>query len=275
MRFQLPSARDDRNTPHPSGGTTDQPREPGYCGSGVIETGEHNSLIRAASITQMQAGNRMSILTTSSPALPEEVFQHLVESVDAATAQAERRGVNPYHYTFWYDLSTEPGNAVESVAQSYLRALLPEDIRRKAKGVEYWLGRLSPPYASNFEFGVHQDVGRNPQNHELEFPMVSSILYLNTVNDGPLVVFPGPPNLADEDKSFVFPREKLFAWFPGQLWHAVVNRSDVTAAPAAREHVTRLNVLLNWWPFRPVGETSGPMKMIAGDYDGTIFGELE
>jgi hypothetical protein len=202
------------------------------------------------------------------------VLTDLVGAVDAATAEAGRDGVNPYHYTFWYDLSTAPRNAVEAVVRPYLLAFLPEDVQRKAVGVEYWLGRLSPPYASNFEFGVHQDVGRNPQSRELESPMISSILYLNTVNDGPLVVFPGPPNLADEAKSFVLPSENLFARFPGHLWHAVVNRADVMAGPAVREHRTRLNVLLNWWSFRPESEVTGPMKLIAGDYDGTIFGQL-
>lgn len=214
------------------------------------------------------------MVTTSSPALPEAALTYLVETVNAATTRAEREGVNPYHYTFWYDLSAEPRNAVEDIVRPYLRALLPEDIQRKSVGVEYWLGRLSPPYASNFEFGVHQDVGRNPQSHQLESPMVSSILYLNTVNDGPLVVFPGRPDLADENKSIVFPSENLFAWFPGVLWHAVVNRADVATGPAVREHRTRLNVLLNWWPFRPESEVTGSMKMIAGDYDGSIFGEL-
>ena len=216
----------------------------------------------------------MSLIATSSPALPEAVLADLVDVVDEATVEAGRTGVNPYHYTFWYDLSTTPRNAVEAIVRPHLLGFLPDEAQRTAVGVEYWLGRLSPPYAANFEFGVHQDVGRNPESHELESPMISSILYLNTVNDGPLVVFPGRPDLADEAKSVVFPTENLFARFPGQLWHAVVNRSDVTPAPAVREHRTRLNVLLNWWSFRPVSEATGPMKLIAGDYDGSIFAEL-
>jgi len=33
-------------------------------------------------------------------------------------------------------------------------------------------------------------------------------------------------------------------------------------------------VVVNWWPYRLSAEVTEPMKLIAGEYDGTIYPEL-
>lgn len=217
----------------------------------------------------------MALLDLTEPALPGEFLADLREAVAAATEPDRLQGRSPYHYTFWYDLSAPPGNAVEEMVARHLVDAVPADVRDGVVGVEWWLGRLSAPYATNFEFGVHRDFGEHPDTGERASPALSSVLYLTTVEDGPLVVFPGAPSVADDGQEHVFPRENLFAKFPGHLWHGVLSRTDVgDDAAGVRETRTRLSVLVNWWPFRPSTEATAPMKLVAADFDGSVYPEL-
>ncbi len=218
----------------------------------------------------------MSVLLTTQTTLPEETLSALRDAVDVATASLVERGGSPYHFTYWYELGTPARNPVEQVVP-HLRAHIPEAVRDRAVGVEYWLGRTTPPYSDNFEFGLHKDFGENPETGALESPLMSSILYLTTVQDGPLIVFPAEPNLADPAKEHVFPEANLFARFPGNLWHTVGSRQDVLPAGAAAADngsAARLTVLVNWWSYRPSSEVSEPMKLIAADFDGAVYPSL-
>ncbi len=218
----------------------------------------------------------MGVLRTTESTLPDETLSALRDAVDVATRALTERGGSPYHFTYWHELGAPARNAIERVVPQ-LRERIPEEVRERAVGVEYWLGRTTPPYADNFEFGLHKDFGENPDTGALESPLLSSILYLTTVQDGPLIVFPAEPNLADPAKEHVFPQANLFARFPGNLWHTVASRRDVLPGDAGQAEpasVARLTVLVNWWAYRPSSEVSEPMKLIAADFDGAVYPSL-
>jgi hypothetical protein len=217
----------------------------------------------------------MALLDHTAPALPTSTLDQLRSAVAVATGPDQLRGRSPYQYTFWYSLAAPPRNVVETAVRDHLVHHVPADVRAAAVGVEWWLGRLAPPYASNFEFGLHRDFGENPQTGELESPMLSSVMYLTDVDDGPLVVFGSQPVMDAEDREYVFPAENLYVTFPGHLWHAVLSRSDVhPEPPAVPEHRVRLTVLVNWWSYQPSDAADEPMKQVAAEYDGSMYPEL-
>jgi hypothetical protein len=218
----------------------------------------------------------MALLDVTVSALPTEMLDRLRSAVEAATGPDRLRGRSPYHYTFWYPLAAPPRNVVEEAVRDHLVHHIRAEVRAAAVGVEWWLGRLAPPYASNFEFGLHRDFGENPQTGALESPTLSSVMYLTDVDDGPLVVFGSQPTPDAEDREYVFPAENLYATFPGHLWHAVLARRDVRADPlAVPERRVRLTVLVNWWPYQPSDIATEPMKLVAAEYDGSMYPELQ
>jgi hypothetical protein len=218
----------------------------------------------------------MSLLTTTPGVLPRRVLQR-VRTVVATATRPERMGAlgpNPYHVTFWYALDAKPRNLVEAVVRHRLHPRLPADARGRVAGVEWWLGRLAPPYAANFDFGAHRDFGEHPASGTLESPLLSSIFYLTTVDDGALAVYAGEPFAGGVE--YFFPRENTFVFFPGHLWHAILSRRRVPGAPPSPASSTglRLTLTVNWWPYRPAGTATPPMKLVAADYDGSVYPEL-
>ncbi|MEU8507377.1 hypothetical protein AB0C40_22140 [Streptomyces brevispora] len=217
----------------------------------------------------------MALIARTAQALPDETLDQLRSAVAMATRHDRLGGRNPYHYTFWYSLGTPPRNLVEAAVRNHLVHHIPAEVRAAAVGVEWWLGRLAPPYASNFEFGLHRDIGEDPETGGLDSPMLSSVVYLTDVDDGPLVVFGGEPSPGEQDREFVFPARNLYVTFPGHLWHSVGSRADVhQEPPTAPEHRERLTVLVNWWPYEPGDIAAEPMKQVAAAYDGSMYPEL-
>lgn len=219
----------------------------------------------------------MALIAHTAQALPDETLDQLRLAVAMATRPDRLGGRSPYHYTFWYALETPPRNLVETAVRDHLVHHIPAQVREAAVGVEWWLGRLTSPYASNFEFGLHRDIGEDPGTGELVSPTLSSVMYLNDVADGPLLVFGGEPAPDAPDREFVLPAENLYVTFPGHLWHAVGSRVDVglpPESPAAPEHRERLTVLVNWWTYQPGDIAAEPMKQVAAAYDGSMYPEL-
>ncbi|MFJ2865143.1 hypothetical protein [Kitasatospora sp. NPDC087314] len=218
----------------------------------------------------------MALIAHTAQALSTETLNQLRSAVAMTTRPERLGGRSPYHYTFWYPLGTPPRNVVEAAVRDHLVHHIPAEVRAAAVGVEWWLGRLSPPYAPNFEFGLHRDIGEDPETGALESPMLSSVMYLNDVDDGPLMVFGGEPSPEAQDREFVFPAENLYVTFPGHLWHSVGSRRDVhQEPPAVPEHRERLTVLVNWWPYQPGDIAAEPMKQVAAPYDGSMYPELQ
>ncbi|GAA2079996.1 hypothetical protein GCM10009801_37990 [Streptomyces albiaxialis] len=220
-----------------------------------------------------------TLIRTVDEVLPDGEADRLRNAVERATEPERLDGASSYHTTFWYAKESAPGNAVEKVIDAALRPLVPASVEAGLAGTEWWLGRLAPPYSANFAFGAHHDVGRNPATGEFENPLLSSVFYLTSVDDGALTVFTGEPDLAAPDREFVFPRANMFAMFPGTRWHAVASREDVLGKdaphpPGGADGGLRLTVTVNWWHFRPESHAAGPMRQIAGDYTGEIYPEL-
>jgi len=217
----------------------------------------------------------MPVLDLTLRTLPPGELELIRAAADSATAPHNLGDVSSYHRTFWYDLASAPRCLVEEIVRERLQALIAPDIRKSAAGVEWWLGRLVAPYGPNFEFGVHRDQGEHPLTGALESPMLSSVLYLTTVDDGPLVVFPDQPELSDEHKELFFPLANAYARFPGHLYHAVLSRVQLGApVRTPSEQRVRLTLLVNWWLYRPTSFAPAPMKLVAADYDGSIYPQL-
>lgn len=187
-------------------------------------------------------------------------------------------GPNTYLTTFWYSLASAPRNIVETMVKNDLFPRVPDGVRERVQGVEWWLGRLMPPYAENFGFGFHRDFGEHPETLELVNPILSSVLYLSTVDDAPLVVSSEDPFVPSEAPIFEdhFPKANTFVMFPGHLWHAVLSHAAAkqSARPPKRDTL-RLSVTVNWWGYRPTSNASPPMKVVAADYDGSVYPELQ
>ncbi|WP_324787946.1 hypothetical protein [Streptomyces sp. H51] len=216
----------------------------------------------------------MAHLKTVERAMPPDTFLDFRNVVHEATASMDVGKL--YHFAFWHDLDASPTNYVEQVAMD-LFDHLPAEAKAEVVGFEWWLGRLEFPYHANFPFKAHQDVGRNPVTLAREHPSISSVYYLTTNDDGPLVVFDGPPEIEAKDWEAYFPAENSFVMFPGTLWHTVSSREEVEEVEEAMEEAvaqpsqTRLSVQFNWWKYRPkVGEGAGVSK----DYRGDIFPAL-
>lgn len=220
----------------------------------------------------------MTLIMSTPSALPPQVLNNLHNAVAAATEPDRTGGESPYHYTFWYSLSDAASNVVEALVRDHLVDHISTDVRAKATGVEWWLGRLAPPYAANFEFGIHRDRGRNPVTGALDFPLLSCVMYLTSVNDGLLLVFSGKPGLDDTTSEFLFPQANVFVQFSSNLWHVIASRRslgiELPDTIDAFEGQLRLSVQVNWWPYRPSNAPPEPYKMVAGDYDGSVFPEL-
>ncbi|MEU5098042.1 hypothetical protein [Streptomyces sp. NPDC020996] len=210
----------------------------------------------------------MGNLKTVERAIPPDAFLDFRSVVHKATASMDVGKL--YHFAFWHDLDANPTNYVEQVAMDLLD-YLPTEAKKDVVGFEWWLGRLEFPYHANFPFKAHQDVGTNPVTLDREHPSISSVYYLTTNNDGPLVVFSGQPDIEAKDWEAYFPAENSFVMFAGNLWHTVSSREEVMGEPAAQPSGTRLSVQFNWWKYRPkVGEGAGVSK----NYRDDIFPEL-
>lgn len=220
----------------------------------------------------------MALLRIARDVLPNNVLVRIRDLATTATEPGRMgdAGPNPYRLTFWYPLDREPRNVVEEVVRNHLHALLPSPERDAVVGVEWWLGRLAWPYAAHFEFGAHQDFGAHPETGALESPLCSSVFYLTTVEDGPLVVFRDEPSRRGRETASEhhFPTENTFAVFPGHLWHAILSCEDLGLSPPPPSPMLRMTMTVNWWTYRPSSEVSPPMKLVAADYDGTIYPEL-
>ncbi|MFF3404033.1 2OG-Fe(II) oxygenase [Streptomyces sp. NPDC002659] len=206
-------------------------------------------------------------LTIISDALQADALQSLIDAVVPATDPAQMTT----NASFWYTLGDGPRNIVDSAAES-LRQYLPE-FTEGVVGVEWWIGRINPPYGDNFPYGLHTDWGINPSTKRGETPTLSSILYLTSVNDGALVLYPEGEESPVGTLEYVLPRKNLFAMFSGNVTHNVRSRKDVWGIPGDAAQA-RISIQFNWWKFRPTTATGKNLASISVDYNGTIFPEL-
>ena len=183
------------------------------------------------------------------------LFGRLVRRVRALGNERLRQ---TYQTTFWFDLGA-PTAVTEEVILALRRRLRPEGV----VGVEWGLTRM---WTGDVQVDFHRDrdetlarrTGRERR------PAVSSVLFLNRVHGGALVVTRQRPDRRNPalaplplDGDVVAPRPNRFVWFDGRLTHGVLdaeNQLPGRGRPGAGE--LRLTLVMNWWRRRPVAVPS-------------------
>src|SRR5438445_419727 len=149
----------------------------------------------------------MALVSRSRKVLSENTHGMPRSRVDAATEPSRLDGVSSYP-RIRIGLEDSPRHIVERVILTELRAHISADLYDDIQGAEWRLAR------------VHQDFGENPETGTRESPLLNNVLYLTTVNGGPLVVFTGLPDLARCDAEVA--EENRYVTFPDHLWRAVL-----------------------------------------------------
>lgn len=160
-----------------------------------------------------------------------------------------------YQTTFWYDFGP-PANVVEDVI-SGLKPLVVG--RRRIAGVEWWLSRM---YPTDVRVDFHQDRDEKLalRTGKLVHPRISSVLFLNRVRGGALVVTrekpdDGNPSLAPsrmDTADLVTPRPNRLVLFDGTLTHGVLDaENQIPDGKLPGRSRLRRTLVMNWWGHRP------------------------
>ncbi|NMO21097.1 hypothetical protein HPC49_40790 [Pyxidicoccus fallax] len=193
-----------------------------------------------------------TLVQLTEAAVPAPLFRRLLRCVGAVGTERLRQ---TYQTTFWYDFGP-PTNVVEEV----ILTLRPDVVgRRRIAGVEWWLSRMDP---TDVRVDFHQDRDEKLalRTGELVHPRISSVLFLNRVRGGALVVtreLPNPdnPSLAPsrlDTADLVAPRPNRLVRFDGTLTHGVLdaeNRIPDGRLPGRARQ--RRTLVMNWWGHRP------------------------
>ena len=157
-----------------------------------------------------------------------------------------------YHTTFWYSLHRPPENIFEAVISNVKRLADPS---RDVTGVEWWFSVLLTNSTPQWLLPCHFDRNDLEEKdlNKLRYPNRSSVLFLNTVPYGELVVTDqvqtekGARPKQPKDMVFIHPSRNLYAVFPGQLYHGVIGRMW---RPVKHTQL-RVTMAINWWVEQP------------------------
>jgi hypothetical protein len=184
--------------------------------------------------------------------LPTRLFRRLFAGVRAL---GDQRLQSTYQTTFWFDFGTPTAVVEEAVLA--VRWRLPS---RRVTGVEWWLSRM---WTNDVRVDFHRDRDeqRALRTGALRFPLYSSVLFLNRVRGGALVVTAQPPDPANPacvplplDGDLAAPRANRLVWFDGRLTHGVLDTANKIPRGGGRSPGDlRLAVVMNWWDARPLG----------------------
>ena len=172
---------------------------------------------------------------------PESHFERLLEE-----------GFHFYHTTFWYPLERKPENIFESVACSLKTLANPSP---EVIGVEWWFSVLLTNNTPEWLLPCHFDRNDLEEKdvHKLKHPDRASVLFLNTVPYGELVVTDqvltekGARPKQPKDMCFIRPSRNLYAVFPGHLYHGIIGRMW---RPVMTTKL-RITMAVNWWTEQP------------------------
>jgi len=157
-----------------------------------------------------------------------------------------------YHTTFWYPLDREPENIFESVINSLKPLAEPSP---DVTGVEWWFSVLLTNSTPQWLLPCHfdrNDLAEKDLN-KLKYPDRATVLFLNTVPYGELVVTDqvqtekGTHPKQPKDMVFIHPSRNLYAVFPGQLYHGVIGRMW----RPMKQTQLRITMAVNWWVEQP------------------------
>jgi hypothetical protein len=157
-----------------------------------------------------------------------------------------------YRTTFWYPLDRNPENAFESIISSLKTLANPS---ANVIGVEWWFSVLLTNATPQWLLPCHFD--RNDllekDLRKLKHPELSSVLFLNPVAYGELVVSDqvltekGARPKQPHDMRFIRPKRNRYAVFPGHLYHGVLGRMW----RPVKSTQLRITMAINWWTERP------------------------
>ena len=187
-------------------------------------------------------------------ALPPELFRKLRKGVSRL---GKERLSTTFQTTFWFDLGA-PHSLPEKII-CHLRRYVPT--APKIIGAEWWLSRMN---TTNVQVDFHRDRDekRALLNGRTIHPKMSSVLFLNRVEGGVLVLTRDPPDpkriaFAPESRRWdlTAPSPNRFVIFPGNRTHGVLDATN--QIPSLRstggQGQMRQTLVINWWHRRPVG----------------------
>ncbi|WP_434345315.1 hypothetical protein ACN6A1_24390 [Myxococcus virescens] len=185
-------------------------------------------------------------------AVPPLLFRRLLRRLGAVGTERLRQ---TYQTTFWYDFGPA-ANVVEDI----ILTLRPHIAgKRRVAGVEWWLSRM---YPTDVRVDFHQDRDEKlaQRTGELVHPRISSVLFLNRVRGGALVVTPEPPDPANpslaptrlDTADLVTPRPNRLVVFDGTLTHGVLDADNqIPDGKLPGTSRQRRTLVMNWWGHRP------------------------
>jgi hypothetical protein len=177
-------------------------------------------------------------------ALPAALFRRVRRAIGRLGGEQLRES---YFTTFWLPRAALPAHAVEDAVLALSRLAAPA---ARWTGAEWWIGRS---YTTDLPIGFHfdQDVkGRGALRH----PLLSSVLFFNSVRGGHLAVTDQRPGSGEAKRlATVKPRANRYAVFDGDLFHGVLDARGRTPGrrlpgPPGRLRVT---LVVNFWKRRP------------------------
>ncbi len=190
--------------------------------------------------------------TGVSPAL----FLKLQKAMRALKIQ---RLQHTYQTNFWFSVASRPTTLVEVAALQVLTQL-PQALRKRVTGCEWWLSRMKTSRVM-VDFHVDHDIVLATQTGRIRHPLVSSLLYLNRCRGGLLAVTKSKPNAQNmaqapdvHDFDLVAPAPNRLVWFSGDLTHGVLDsENEIPHRRRPPEKRYRLAIAMNFWSRRPVG----------------------
>jgi len=202
------------------------------------------------------------LVTVIERAVSPTLFRRLVRGVRLLGQERLRQ---TYQTTFWFELER-----AAAVTEEVILALQPKLPRVEVVGVEWWLSRMWT-HDVRVDFHRDRDEALARRTGRERHPRVSSILFLNRVRGGALVVTRQPPDLRNPalaplplDGDLVAPRANRFVWFDGRRTHGVLDADNQlpTRRRGARGEL-RLALVMNWWRRPP---TEVPTFEATGTY---------
>lgn len=196
------------------------------------------------------------------PGLPQAQFDALTQAFPKTHFERLLRAdFHFYRTTFWYPLDRAPENVFESVVHSLKPSASPSS---DVIGVEWWFSVLLTNATPQWLLPCHFDRNDLTEKNlgKLKYPESASVLFLNSVPYGELVVTDqvqtekGTRPRQPEEMRFIQPARNLYAVFPGHLYHGVVGRMW----RPIRDTELRIAMALNWWTERPLASYLGDSR---------------
>jgi hypothetical protein len=187
------------------------------------------------------------------PAVPSQDFNELLRVFPQRHfVRLLEEGFHFYHTTFWYSLERPPENIFESIVSSLKTLANPSS---KVIGVEWWFSVLLTNTTPQWLLSYHFDRNNLAEKdfHKITHPDLSSVLFLNTVPYGDLVITDqvlterGARPRQPTDMRFIRPCRNVYAVFPGNLYHGVIGRMW----RPLKDTKLRITMAVNWWAEQP------------------------